>query len=216
MRCDDARPALSARLDGEPTLVDDLDLDAHLSTCGACRAWYATAEEVTRTARMASAPAPDLTARILAAVQTDAVPVRRRRRSALVLRWALGVLAVVQVLIAVPDLLGSVGHEAHAGREVAAFDIALAVGLLLVASYPEYARMFTPVVFTLVLCFASISALDLADGVITPSRVVGHVLALLQAVLVWLLARRVPGSGAGISPRASEVTPGSEIGMMAR
>src|SRR5262245_23581413 len=211
MRCDDARPALSARLDGEPTLVDDLDLDVHLNTCPACRTWYAGAEEITRTARMSSLPVPDLTAQILAAVQADRAQGRRRRPAVLILRWALGVLAVVQVLIAVPDLLGSVGHEAHAGREVAAFGIALAVGLLLVASYPEYARMFTPVVVTLVLCFASISALDLADGVITPSRVVGHVLAVLQAVLVWLLARRVP-----ISPRASEMTPGSEIGMMAR
>ena len=47
-------------------------------------------------------------------------------------------------MLAVPDLLGAVGHEAHAGREVAAFDIALAVGLLIAACYPEYARIFAP------------------------------------------------------------------------
>jgi predicted anti-sigma-YlaC factor YlaD len=213
MRCDDVRLALSARLDGEPTLVDDLDLDAHLSGCATCQAWYAGAERITRTVRTPSGSAPDLTVRILAAVRADgAVTARPRRQRWVPLRWALGLLAVVQLLIAVPDLLGSVGHEAHAGREVAAFDIALAVGLLLVAWYPEYARVFTPVVVTLVICFASISALDIADGVVTPRRVAVHVLAVLQAVLVWLLARRAPQNGA----RGAGITGGPEIGMMAR
>jgi predicted anti-sigma-YlaC factor YlaD len=93
--------------------------------------------------------------------------------------------------VAVPDLLGAVGHEAHAGREVAAFDIALSVGLLIAACYPEYARLFAPVVMTLVLCFATISALDVMQGVVTPSRVAVHAIAVLQAGLLWLLARRV-------------------------
>lgn len=83
-------------------------------------------------------------------------------------------LAVVQLMLALPDLLGAVGHDAHAGREVAAFDIALAVGLLVAACYPEYARVFAPVVITLVVCFASISALDVVAGVVTPARVAVH------------------------------------------
>ncbi len=107
------------------------------------------------------------------------------------LRWGLGLLAVVQLMLAVPGLLGAVGHEAHAGREVAAFDIALAVGLLIAACYPEYARIFAPVLVTLVLCFAAISVVDLVQGVVSPSRVAVHAIAVVQAGLVWLLSRRV-------------------------
>ena len=98
-------------------------------------------------------------------------------------------------MLAVPDLLGAAGHEAHAVREVAAFDIALAVGLLLSAFYPEHARVFAPVIVTLVICFASISALDVLQGAVTPGRVAVHVLALFQAGMVWLLAR-----GARVQP----------------
>jgi predicted anti-sigma-YlaC factor YlaD len=95
----------------------------------------------------------------------------------------------MQLMVAVPELLGALGHEEHAGREVAAFDIALAVGLLLVAWYPEYARVFAPVAVTLVFCFAAISALDMVQGVVTPGRVATHGIAAVQALLVWRLAR---------------------------
>jgi hypothetical protein len=108
------------------------------------------------------------------------------------LRWGLGGLAAVQLMLAVPDLLGVVGHEAHAGREVAAFDIALAVGLLVVAWYPEHARVFAPVVLTLVMCFAAASALDLLQRVVTPGQVAIHAIAVCQAGLVWLLAHTTP------------------------
>ena len=199
MRCDDARVALSARMDGEAPLASLADADGHLRTCGACRAWLAAAEQVTGAVRQRAAdPAPDLTERILAAVAADqaAAPTRptgaapRTPRMATGLRLALGLAATVQLLLAVPALLGAVGHDAHAGREVAAFDIALAVGLLIAAFYPEYARIFGPVVLTLVLCFAAISAVDIAQGVVTPSRVAVHAIAAIQAGLLWLLARR--------------------------
>ena len=156
---------------------------------------------------MQSVLVPDLTAQILAAARTEGVlpaaaPARTpgRIRPAgpgwagpgwAVLRWGLGLLAVVQVVLAVPDLLGTVGHDAHAGREVAAFDIALAVGLLIAACYPEHARIFAPVVLTLVLCFGTISAVDVMQGLVTPSRVAVHAIAVIQAGLLWLLARRV-------------------------
>jgi len=169
-----------------------------------CRAWLAGAEQVGRLVRARQAQAPDLTARILQAAYDDGSLPRRpsqatghgarqvasRRAGWLAgLRWTLGGLAVVQLMLAVPDLLGAVGHDAHAGREVAAFDIALAVGLLVVACYPEHARVFAPVALTLVFCFASISALDVVQGVVTPGRVAIHGIAALQAFLVWRLAR---------------------------
>lgn len=198
MRCDTVQAALSARLDGEVETQPRAAVDAHLADCPACRAWLAGAQRINTTVRRQSVPVPDLTARILAAARAEGalpeplagrIPVGAVRWAGL--RWGLGLLAVVQLMLAVPDLLGAVGHDAHAGREVAAFDIALAVGLLIAACYPEYARIFAPVLVTLVLCFATISAVDVMQGVVSPSRVAVHAIAVLQAGLLWLLSRRV-------------------------
>jgi predicted anti-sigma-YlaC factor YlaD len=101
----------------------------------------------------------------------------------------LAALATLQLVLAVPDLMNSGGHDAHAGREVAACYVALAVGLLIAACYPEQARVFAPVVLTLVLCFVAISAVDVLQGVATPGRVAVHVMSVAQAVLLWMLAR---------------------------
>ena len=202
MRCEQVHEALSARLDGEAETQPRAAVDAHLDGCPSCRAWLAGAEHVTRAVRVQSVRCPISRLQILAAARTEgvlpaAMPPRTPARIRLAgpgwagLRWGLGLLAVVQVMLAVPDLLGTVGHDAHAGREVAAFDIALAVGLLIAACYPEHARIFAPVVLTLVLCFGTISAVDVMQGVVTPSRVAVHAIAVIQAGLLWLLARRV-------------------------
>jgi len=194
MECDKVRFALSGRLDGEEHGPLAEAVDAHLVGCRACREWLTGAERVTRAVRLQAVRVPDLTARILAAAREAGVlpsggPSRRWVGAARALRWALGLLAVLQLMLAVPDLLGAVGHDAHAGREVAAFDVALAVGLLIAACYPEQARVFAPVVLTLVTCFAMISALDVVQGVVTPGRVAVHMMAVAQAGLLWLVAR---------------------------
>jgi|SRR5690606_22198385 len=207
MRCEDARLSISALLDGEalPMGSSEAEVDKHVASCAACRIWRAEAEEVTRLLRLQPVRVPDLTAAILTAAHADgSLPARRpqpagrpasepraaRLRAAL--RWALGLLAVAQLMLAIPELFGVAGHEAHAGREVAAFDIALAVGLLVAACYPEYARVYRPVVLTLVVCLASISVLDLLQGIVTPGRVAVHALALVQAGLIGVLAHHTP------------------------
>jgi predicted anti-sigma-YlaC factor YlaD len=192
-QCNGVRLALSARLDDEgPTMPADR-VDAHLDRCPACRAWLIHAARVNHTVRLQSVEAPDLTTRILAAAQLDGALGDQRTPATRPLlrtglRWALGLLAVVQLMLAVPDLLGAVGQHAHVGREVAAFGIALAVGLLLTACYPEHARAFAPVVLTLVICLASASALDVPQGIVDPGRMALHGVAVLQAALTWWLA----------------------------
>jgi predicted anti-sigma-YlaC factor YlaD len=220
MRCDDARVALSARLDGEAPPASLVDADGHLRTCGACRAWFAAAEQVTGAVRRRAAdPVPDLTVRILAAVAADQAAVAPTRPTgkaprtpimATGLRLTLGLAAIVQLLLAVPALLGAVGHDAHAGREVAAFDIALAVGFLLAACYPAWARGFVPVAAALVVCLGVASVLDMADGVVSPSHEIGHLLAFVQTVLVWVLARRTRPS------TEPPVTRAGRMGMIAQ
>ncbi len=207
MRCDTARTALSARLDGEESIQPAPAVDAHLDSCPRCRDWLAGAERVTRAVRLQPVRVPDLTARILTAARKEGAlpePARPPRRAALVaLRWCLGVLAALQLVLAAPDLLGAVGHEAHAGREVAAFDVALAVGLLIAACYPEQARVFAPVLGTLVLCFAAISAVDVLQGVVTPERIAVHTVAAAQAGLLYLLSRAIPSRPATAARRAT-------------
>ncbi|HEX6870021.1 MAG TPA: zf-HC2 domain-containing protein [Micromonosporaceae bacterium] len=208
MRCEQVRESLSARLDGEAMPLPAPVVDAHLRDCSSCPVWLAGAERVTRNVRVQAVEVPDLTASILAAVRADGTlpsagsrPAGGRGRTRGLTGWAaparlrpalrvvLGVLAVIQLMMAMPILLGSIGHQSHSGREVAAFDIAVAVGLLLVSWYPEHARIFNPVILTLVVCLASASALDMLQGVVSPGHVAGHLLAIGQAGLVWLLSR---------------------------
>jgi predicted anti-sigma-YlaC factor YlaD len=208
LRCDDVWLSLSARLDGEVMSLPTEVVDGHVESCPTCHAWLAGAERVTRLVRVQPVEVPDLTARILASLQADGTVAGRvaaRTRTAAArtsradpgvradwisrLRWGLGLLAFVQLMIAVPGMLGAAGHDAHAGREVAAFQIAVSVGLLVAAFYPEYARVFAPVAIALVVCFATISTLDMIEGAVTPTRVAVHILTVAQAVFVWQLAR---------------------------
>jgi predicted anti-sigma-YlaC factor YlaD len=201
MRCELVRTALSARLDGEDPPLATGVVDDHLAGCPDCRHWLLAAERLTRAVRVQAIEVPDLTARILAAAREQAAlpaPRRTPRVGARPLRWGLGLLATLQLILAVPDLLGVAGHEAHAGREVAAFDVALAVGLLIAAFYPEQARVFAPVVATLVGCFAMISVVDVVQGLVTPGRIAVHAIAVAQAGLLLLLARATPPA---VTPR---------------
>jgi predicted anti-sigma-YlaC factor YlaD len=204
-------------------LLEATHVDAHVQTCTTCHAWLDGAERVTRVARLRLVDVPDLTARILALLQADGTvhgsgrvrPSAARRRSgspsgdasigrsvaghpgwAARLQWILGALAILQLLVALPTMLGAAGHDAHTAREVAALEIALSVGLLVTAFYPEYAAVFAPVAITLVVCFAAISALDAMEGAVTVSQVAVHLLTLAQAAVVWRVARDVSQSAA--------------------
>jgi predicted anti-sigma-YlaC factor YlaD len=198
-RCDAVRLDLSARLDGEATELPSDRLDAHVAGCDGCRVWLTEAERVTRLARVRPVGVPDLTGQILNAVEQD----RRTRQSARagnrqILRIAVAIAAAAQLLLALPVLLG-VGVDPHASREMASFDIAMAVGFALAAWKPERARAFVPVAFVLAACLAATSFLDLAGGATHLAHEVGHVAALVQAGLLWALGRK-SASGASAVP----------------
>ncbi|WP_422734149.1 zf-HC2 domain-containing protein [Micromonospora sp. WMMD558] len=194
MNCDDVRVALSARLDGEDPQAAPAVLDAHTEGCRACRAWLARAEQVTRLVRVQPVAVPDLTAPVLAAVAADAArtapaAVRRARRQ--VLRVAVAVAAVAQLSIALPVLLAGLGvaQDPHTSRELASFDVALAVGFALAAWRPERARAFVPVALVLAVCLAGTSAVDVANSTTALVHEVGHLAAVVQAGLLWALGR---------------------------
>lgn len=205
MECKQVRVALSALLDGEDPPVPADAVARHVAGCRQCRAWQAQAEQVTRSVRVRLAEVPDLTERVVAAVSADSAARAsagqaafarvRGRAKATWLRWAVAVIALTQIMLAAPELFGVAslhfghGHGLHAGREGASFDIAVAVGFLLVARFPERARALAPVAMVLAAFLIVTSGIDLLSARTTLLHEVGHGLAVLQAGLLWGLSR---------------------------
>jgi hypothetical protein len=123
-----------------------------------------------------------------------------------VLRLSVAVAALVQLMLAVPTLVGAVQSAApglHAGREMASFDIAVAVGFLLAAWRPARARAFVPVALVLAGCLAITSGIDLVRGVTVIGHEIGHLVAIVQAGLIWALGRRETAGSRVPLPRAA-------------
>jgi predicted anti-sigma-YlaC factor YlaD len=192
MRCAQIRVALSAILDGEEPGLHREEIAAHLAGCEDCRAWRSAAGSITEVVRSAAAPAPDLTEQVLAAVAADRpAPVRSTAHPG-VLRWALGISAVAQLLLALPALVAdpnAADSAMHASREMASFDVAVAIGFLFVAGRPAWARALVPVAVALAGCLLLTSTIDVSDGAAQLGHELNHLLAGVQAVLLWLLAR---------------------------
>jgi predicted anti-sigma-YlaC factor YlaD len=200
MECDHFREAVSARLDGEDPGVPALVLDDHLAGCPGCRAWAEDLGGLHRLVRVRSAePVPDLTAEIVDAF----VPARRRSAWRLVpgevvsnARWALLAVALTQLVLAAPALLlgDDPGATVHVARELGAFDVALAVGLLVAACQPLRAWGLLPVAAALALVMAGTAVLDLLDGRTDTVAESHHLLDVAGVLLLWRVAREArPG-----------------------
>jgi predicted anti-sigma-YlaC factor YlaD len=199
--CEEMRTALSARLDGEePGLPDDL-LDSHLAGCVDCQAWLDGARQVGREVRAGAQP-PDLAESIMLAVEADPMVLvqQARLRAAReahgrrqILRVAVAVAAVVQLALALPTLFGALrGTNAvglHASREMASFDVAVAVGFLFAAYRPQRALAYVPIALVLAGCLVGTSLIDILRGVTGVSHEIGHLVAMAQAGLLWALGR---------------------------
>jgi predicted anti-sigma-YlaC factor YlaD len=199
--CVTAREAISAIIDGEPAGVSLTDLDRHLSGCAACAAWKRHAEDVSRRSRVAKLePIPDLSGAVLARVSLP------RPRTAWLRRWlpaALIVVAVVQIGIGIAQLFvpllghAGAGHAeplagfGHVERETAAFNIAVGVALLWTALGPARAvKNLLPLLLTLVILLALVTAFDLGSGEVSWIRISTH-LPVLLATLTVLVLRRI-------------------------
>lgn len=114
MECEDVRAALSARLDGEPTNVDDDLLDAHLSACESCRAWYEQAISLNRALSLGPTSEIDLSnvdfsEEILLQVEPER---RRRERTWLLMAGtARGVLVILGIAWSAWAVMTIVGAE---------------------------------------------------------------------------------------------------------
>jgi len=222
MQCEFYREVCSARLDGAASELEANALDAHLAGCPDCRAWAAEATKVTALARLAPADrVPDLTARIMAAA-----PVSRPGsvsgpaslpgpapaiRPVPVARLGLVMVALAQLAIAVPALLGNdAGAPVHIAREQGSWALALAVGLLFAAWRPARADGILPVLGVLVACLAATTTLDVVAGRAAASGEAPHALAGLGLVLLWLAAHPGAGTGQTETGRAGPGWPGGK------
>jgi predicted anti-sigma-YlaC factor YlaD len=215
MHCVTCRELISADVDGELAELEREAMTAHVATCAACTAFQASVVAAHREVRLGAAePVPDLTAQILAANPPQpaqpaepAVPARPRRLPRPVgagagafLRYALGVVAATQVVTALPELFDPDGSAStlHAAHHLGAWDIAFAIGLLVVALQPWRARGLLPMCAALAGVMVVTAVIDVASGRTPGLAESTHVLELVGLALVWRLAR---SSSTGPTPR---------------
>jgi predicted anti-sigma-YlaC factor YlaD len=191
MNCEACREAISALLDNEDPGIDPALVQAHLAHCPACRAATTQASRLQRWLRLRpTEPVPDLTPAILARIgPTEPGPRQGAQREVrIALAVLAGLVAVLPLPLPAPLLADEAGAPLHLARELGAFQVALAVGLLLVAWQPQRRVQLLPVLAVLSVCPAVIAALDVAGGH-TPASAEGHHLVQLAGLgLVWLLA----------------------------
>ena len=187
MRCDQSRDLLSARLDGEATPDEVAVLERHLASCPACSDFGRSLGEVDRLTRMVPAePVPDLTAAVMSA--TGPAPRDPRREAA---RWSLAVVALTQLVLALPSLLvGSDGDAVHSTRELGSWSAALAVGLLVAAWQPVRARGMLPLGAVLAGVLTLGALVDVVAGTTAGAGESIHLVELAGVGLLWLVAKR--------------------------
>lgn len=189
MDCPTCREILSAHLDGEDAPGETSAADAHVAGCVACSAFAEGMAVVHRMVRVQPADrVPDLTDAILAAVH--ATP-RRVRNLFDARRIALVVVGLTLFLVTVPAVVHQGGPmtEHHLTRELAAFEVALAIGFIVVAWQPRRAMGLLPMVGALAAVLATIALMDVQQGMGTMFAELQHVVELAGIALVWLLAR---------------------------
>ena len=189
MSCEAARDVLSAALDNEATRDELQVARRHADGCIDCAAWEGDASALHRRVRLAEADdVPDLTVAIARAIRGES---RGRRPPVTPAACVtLGVLALAELLGAIPHLLASgAALGVHAGREQAAYEIALASGFFYAAVRPRLASgvaILSTVFATLLLVTTGV---DVADGQVKLGLETHHLVAILGTLLTWAVAR---------------------------
>lgn len=215
MRCDVAREALSARLDGERPQVLAQQVDAHLESCRGCRTWLiGAAAQTRRFASMTPSDGPDLVGRIMASIDDDSTRSQRWMRAvrSRYRRWGLIAVGAFQVAIAVAQIsgmnFGMVSHHMHGAmsgehllHESTAWLLALGAAMIAAGIWPVTAVGVAAISGAYSVALMSYVAADALAGQVTATRVASHVPVLLGLVFAVLVARERTG---GRRPRGSD------------
>jgi predicted anti-sigma-YlaC factor YlaD len=189
--CLPVREAVSARLDGELAHLEADEVEAHLDGCAACQRYEAALPRINRRVTVGAADAvPDLTAPILVALAEDRASVGDRRIHDL--RVVVGLAGVVQLVLAVPVLLGLTGPLLHVGWDLGAFELALGAGLLLAALQPRRAAGVLPVAAVAAVVATVGGVVDLVGGQATVLAELTHLTEVIGVLALWALTRRLP------------------------
>lgn len=181
-------------------------LDHHLASCPDCARWADAAARATRLTRLDARPVPDLADEIAARV---ALPARRVLRRRHLLRLALLLAGLAQLLIGIPALTGdSIGMamSAHGAHEAAAWNLAIGVAFVAAASMPRRAAGLVPLLATFLVVLGALSVHDLAAGLVSGDRIATHVAALVGLALLIALdraERALPPGRFAVRPRRS-------------
>jgi predicted anti-sigma-YlaC factor YlaD len=189
VRCDRFREAASSRLDGEPIGMSAASLDHHLATCPDCARWTEDATRLTRKVRLGTADVPDLADGITADV---VLPTRRVLRRRLLLRLALGIVAVTQLAIAIPSISGTalgMAMSEHAAHEDAAWNIAIGIAFVAAALAPRRAAGLVPLLASFIIVLAALSVHDIAAGTVSFDRLLTHLSAVVGLLLLLAMDR---------------------------
>jgi predicted anti-sigma-YlaC factor YlaD len=208
MRCEVAREALSARLDGEPQQVPTQQVDAHLGSCHDCRTWLiGVAVQTRRLASVDVCPGPDLVERIMATAGVAPVPRYRRWLRGLLSdyrRCGLIVVGATQVVLALAQIAGvdfglvaTHGHGAATGahllHESTAWFLALGAAMIVAGVWTVAAVGVSAITGAFAVVLAGYVAVDAYNGQVTAARIASHLPVLLGLVFALLVARERVG-----------------------
>lgn len=172
------RSALSARLDGEDSLISDAMLDAHLEACEDCQRWYTTVTALGRQLTMTSISAAPIAEPRDSAALVDSimgvaadqpkitVGMRRRSLPLAVGRVALAFLAVVYVAWGVSLLFLYAGDGNAFVGDATTVRLALAGGLAWAAWRPKVAYAVLPIYLGLFAFATGFTARDIVMGLV--------------------------------------------------
>jgi RNA polymerase sigma-70 factor, ECF subfamily len=216
MRCEVAREALSARLDGERPEVLAQQVDAHLQACGRCRTWLiGAAVQTRRLASIKPGHGPDLADKILASLNAGSTPRQRWMRAlrSRYRRWGLIAVGVFQVAIAAAQIggidFGMVSHThgamsgEHLMHESTAWLLALGLAMIAAGFWPVAAIGIAAIVGAYSVALLGYEVIDVLEGEETAARLASHVPLLLGFTFALLVARERIGAR---SPRSTDTS----------
>ena len=191
--CATVRESVSADLDGEVAPLGNTEVSRHLRVCDACGGFATAAHDAAGRVRVAAAQeVPDLTAAIMTGLANE--PTSSSAAWVVRLRLIVAMVGIAQMLLAAPLVGGIVGADPHLGRDLAALQVALGVGLILAAVQPHRAAGVLPVLAVVAGTTVVLAAIDVVGGMTTWTAELVHVSELIGVLALWALTRVLPSA----------------------